>query len=58
MEKILQKSMFNGTEFSLTPEGQRYLSIVRNSLGLLAKYSQPAQLSGSQCFSSIDSASI
>jgi len=50
MEQILQKSMFNGTEFSLTPEGQRYLRIVRNSLGLLSKYSQSSQLSSSRCF--------
>lgn len=35
MENILQKTMFDDGDFSLSPEGEKYLYVVQKSLNLL-----------------------
>jgi len=39
MESILQRSMFDDADFSLSPEGVQYLHVVRESLELLKRHS-------------------
>jgi DNA-binding transcriptional LysR family regulator len=39
MESILQRPLFDDVDFSLSPEGEQYLQVVRESLGLLQRHS-------------------